>query len=338
MLGSPSSPVKGCPPSRPGVGWRVKVVRFGVYSGDPLLVERHVRARLEAFGPARRITLFGDEITPKRLLLEIQTPDLFGEKRAVVVRWADPLRDERELLRLRFGPPEGVAVFLLGEDLRGPLAEHAEEAQHFPRPTGRALHELCAALMEEAGLAVHPFVVELLVEASGRDTLRLAQEIQKFALWKGGRLPRSRIPELCFFAQPQPYGFLDAVGGGDRGAALAALDKLLRARWNPQALFHLLVGHVRALLLALSAEAAGQTPEGPGWLARRRLRQAHQHGEARLIQALALLQELDLRLKLGEVEAEDALHLFILRWMPPAPGPSAPRPCAPKSVGTRQEP
>jgi DNA polymerase III delta subunit len=256
---------------------------------------------------------FGDEITPSRVLLEAKTADLFGEEKAVVVRRADPLRGERELARaLAAGLPQGVAVFFLGEDLRGPLAEAAEEAEHFPRPSGKALRELCETLMREAGLPVHSFVVDLLVEAAGGDTLRLAQEVEKFAIWKGGKLPRSRLPELCFFGQPQPFGLLEVLG--ERKEAFAALSKLLRARWNPQALFYLVVSHIRALLATLSAEEAHGSLEGPDWLIRRRLLQARRLGEAKLIQALCLLQELDLRIKLGELSPEDALQLFIWQW------------------------
>lgn len=292
-------------------------VRFGVYSGDQFLAERRLRERLGALGPVRKLLFFGDETTPERLLLEVQMPDLFGEGRAIVVRRADPLRGERDLaLALRANLPEKVGIFFLGEDLRGPLANSAEEAEHFSRPSGPGFRELCETLLQEAGLNVHPYVVDLLVEAAGGDTLRLAQEVQKFAVWKGEKLPRSRLFELCFYGQPPPYEFLDAVGGGDRRTALLALDKLLRTHWNPQILFHVLVSHMRGLLAALSAVTAKENPEGPDWLIRRRLSQARRHGEGRLIVGLALLQDMDVRIKLGELEPEDALHLFILQWVP----------------------
>jgi len=294
----------------------VALVRFGVYSGDPLLVERRLRERLSSLNQPRKVVCFGDEITPSRVLLEAKTADLFGEEKAVVVRRADPLRGERELaLALAAGLPHGVAIFFLGEDLRGPLAEAAEEAEHFPRPSGKALRELCEILMREAGLPVHSFVVDLLVEAAGGDTLRLAQEVEKFAIWKGGKLPRSRLPELCFFGQPQPYGFLEVLG--ERKEALAALSKLLRARWNSQALFYFVVSHIRALLATLSAHEANASLDAPDWLIRRRLLQARRFGEGKLIQALCLLQELDLRIKLGELSPEDALQLFIWQWAQP---------------------
>ncbi|MCS7216885.1 MAG: hypothetical protein N2507_04690 [Candidatus Bipolaricaulota bacterium] len=292
------------------------MVRFGVYSGDPFLAERQLRRRLGELGPASRAVLFADEVPPERILLEVGSADLFAAGKAVVVRRADALRGERELAEaLRRGLPPGVAVFFLGEDLRGPLFQAAEEAQHFPRPTGKALRELAAELLREHGLPAHPFLVDLLVEAAA-DPLHLHQEVQKFALWKGGRLPRARLGELLFFSQPQPYGFLDAVGSGDRRQALAVLARLLRARWDPQALFHLVVNHVRQLLWALSAAESGEEPPGPEWLAQRRLAQARRHGQARLVQALALLQELDLKVKLGELDFPGALEAFILQWPP----------------------
>jgi DNA polymerase III delta subunit len=95
-------------------------VRFGVYSGDPLLAERRLEARLRDLGPVRREAFFADEITPERLLLEVQTPDLFGESRAVVVRWADPWRGERELAQaLRTRLPDGSGCVFLGPRFAG---------------------------------------------------------------------------------------------------------------------------------------------------------------------------------------------------------------------------
>ncbi len=292
------------------------MVRFGVYSGDPLLVERQLRMRLSQLGPVPRLAIFADEVPPARILLEVGSFDLFAAGKAVVVRHADVLREERTLAEaLKKGIPPGTALFFLGEDMRGPLFQAAEEAQHFPRPTGKALRELAAQLLQEFQLPPHPFLVDLLVEAAG-STLHLYQEVQKFALWQGEKLPRSRLMEILFFAQPQPYEFLNAVGAGDRIQALAILSKLLRARWDPQVLFHLLVNHMRQLLWALSAAESGEEPRGPGWLAKQRLGQARLHGQGRLIQALVMLQELDRQIKLGETDFALALQSFILRWPP----------------------
>ncbi len=296
-------------------------VRFGAYWGDPLLAERALARALVAFGPARRIVLFGDEIGPDRLLAELSAHDLFGERRAIVVRRADPLRGEGRLVRaLRGGLPPDLALFLLGEDLRGPLAELAEETTGFPTPTGRDLRELAVALLKEADAPREGFVVDLVVEASGGDTLRLAREVEKLCLWKGARLSPEVLARLLFFSGGPPYPYLDAVGTRDVPTALRELNSLFKGPTSAPALFFALVGHVRALLSAHGARQAGRVPPGPAWLVRRRLAQARAWGEVGLVDLLARLQDLDLRVKTGQLRPEDALVLATLRLAQPSRG------------------
>ncbi|MGY4707584.1 DNA polymerase III subunit delta [Candidatus Bipolaricaulota sp. J31] len=297
-------------------------MRFGVYSGDPFLAERALRRRLAQLGEAERILLWGDEAGAEGVLEALGTPLLFGggKLRAVVVRRADPLAGDQRLIKaLRSGPPEGVALFLLGEEIKGPLANAAEEFIHFRKPTKTELRELAVELMREAGLRVHGFVVDMLVEACGGDAMRLAREIEKLSLWKGGKLPRDRIPELFYFAEPAPFGFLEGIGWRDLTGALRELSVLLKRGWDPQRIFFLLAGQVRALLLARAALDGEAQPEGPDWLWRRRLQQAKGFTKKELLELLCLLQELDLKIKRGEMTPNAALYLFTLRAVPGVP-------------------
>lgn len=296
-------------------------VRFGVYWGDPLLAERALARALAALGPARKVVLFGDEPCLDRLLGELSAHDLFGEERAILVRRADPVgREERLARALRGGVPSHVALFLLGQDLRGPVAQLAEEAAGFPTPTGKALREVAAALLKEANVPQPGFVVDLLVEAAGGDTLHLAREVEKLALWRGARLPPELLPRLFFFSGGPPYPYLDAVGGRDVPNALRELKALLDGGANPSSLFFTLVGHVRALLAAHGACQAGRAPAGPPWLVRRRLAQARAWGEGGLVELLVRLQNLDLRVKTGQLHPEDALQLATLQLAPASQG------------------
>jgi DNA polymerase III delta subunit len=227
--------------------------------------------------------------------------------------------DQRLFSALREGPPEGVAVFFLGEELKGPLAAAAEEFVHFGKPKKGELRDLAVELMREAGLRVHGFVVDLLVEACGGDAMRLAREVEKLSLWKGGRLPRDRIPELLYFAEPAPFGFLEGIGWRDLAGALKELSILLKRGWDPTRIFFLLAGQVRSLLLARAALDGEARPEGPDWLWRRRLQQARNFTKEELLEHLSLLQELDLRVKKGEMSPTCALYLFTLRVAPAPP-------------------
>jgi len=292
-------------------------IRFGVYSGDSLAVERILSRRLAELGEVERVTLFGDQVELGELLSQLSAMGLFGGERALIVRRADSLASSERLAQaLRDGPPPGTALFFLGEKLGGPLTRLAEEALHFPTPTGRELRALAGELLAEAGLPVHPFLVELLAEACGGDTLRLAREVEKLSLWRGEKLSRSTIPQLLFFAEPTPYAFLDAVGERRLSAALAELKKLLVSGWDPFRLFFVLLAHVRTLLAARAAWEEDRRPAGPDWLVRRRLAQARRFSLKELVELLARLQELDVRIKTGRVTPEGALYLFTLSLAP----------------------
>ncbi len=300
-------------------------VRLGAYWGDPFLVERAVERALRRIGPARRVILFGDEPCLDRLLGELGSADLFGEPRAIVVRRADALaEDERLARRLAGGLPSDLALFLLGETLKGPVVRLADEAMELPTPTGRALRALAAELLAEAGLPEAASLAEDLVAAAGGDTLRLAQEVEKLSVWTGAGLPRAQLERLLYASGGTPYAYLDAVGARRLPQALAELRALLEAGGNPSALFFSLVGHVRSLIAALAAQGAGRVPAGPPWLVRKRLAQAHEWGEARLIRSLASLQSLDLQIKTGQLSAEAALHRFTYGLALAAPGSTPP--------------
>ncbi|MGC9529859.1 MAG: DNA polymerase III subunit delta [Candidatus Bipolaricaulaceae bacterium] len=292
-------------------------VRFGVYSGDPLAVERTVAQRLQALGAVERIALFGDDVPVGQVLSELGTENLFQQDKALVVRRADALLAKEQLAdALEDGPPPHCAVFFLGERQRGRLPRLAQEAKHFPLPRGRALRALAADLLEEAGLPAPRFLVDMLAEAAGGDTLHLAREVEKLVLWEGERLARFQVPRLLFFAEPRPYAFLDAVGERDLATALAELGRLLSSGWDPFRLFFVLAAHLRALLTTLAAVADGRTPPGPGWLARRRLHQAQRYSAAELVGLLARLQQLDMLIKTGRCAPRDALFQFILGLEP----------------------
>ncbi len=299
-----------------------KPVRFGVYSGDPFLAERAMQRRLAELGEVEPVLLWGDEATAIDVLEALGTSLLFGGRgmRAVVVRRADPLAgDQRLIAALRGGPPEGVAVFFLGEEIKGPLATAADEFIHFKRPTKAELRELAVELMREAGLRIHGFVVDMLLEACGGDPMRLAREVEKLALWKGGKLRREAIPELFYFAEPAPFGFLEGIGWRDVLGAMRELTQLLKRGWDPNRIFFLLVSQVRALILARAALEGEPLPGGPDWLWRRRLQQARNFTKKELLELLSSLQELDLKIKQGQMDPVSALYLFTLRLAPVPP-------------------
>ncbi len=289
-----------------------QVVRFGAYSGDPLLVELRLRERLAQLEAAVE-PRFGDEITPEALSSELLTSDLFGGKRALVVRRAEPLAKSAKLAAaLEAGLPEDVALFLIGKELRGSVIRRAEEQEHFPQPKRPQVRALARRLLTEAGLTPTPPMVEILAEACGTDTLRLAREVDKLSLWRERPLSPEEAAALLFAAQPVPYPLLDRIGARDVRGALGELAPRLTGPDAAFSLFFLVASHVRTLLAARAALDAGEQPAGPAWLARRRAEQARNFSLQELIELLAVLQELDLKIKNGEATPHGALTWFTL--------------------------
>ncbi len=293
------------------------MVTFGVYWGDPLGAERRLAQRLSELGDAEREVLFGDEVAPGEIVERLGIQGLFSQARTLIVRRADPLARAAELAEaLSAGPPPGTAVFFLGNDLSGPLAKLAQEAERFSSPSFRELRRLAATLLSEQGLPPREDLVEALVEACRGDTLRLAREVEKLSLWREEIEQGRDLSGLVTTGELTPYAFLDALGGGRVEAALGELRRLRGAGWDPLRLFFLLVSHLRALLATLAAWEDGRTPAGPEWLARRRLAQARRLGQGKLIELLARLQELDHAIKTGALKPWWALELFTLELAP----------------------
>ncbi len=280
-------------------------------------MERALATRLRNLAPVERIPLAGDAYTPQELATEVMTPSLFGERRALVVRHADDLvRSQRLARALADGLPPDTALFLLGNHLRGPVVREAEEAEHFRPPKGRTLRALAKELLEEAGLPAHAVLLDLLLACCGsgkeQETLRLAREVEKLALWKGEKLPRDALPQLVFAAQAPPFPLLDALGSRDVPTALAELRRLVRGPAEAFPLFFMVVGHVRNLLIVRDALDRGTQPPGEPWLVRRRIAQANRFTQQELIELLEQLQELDVKIKSGGISAPDALVYFTL--------------------------
>lgn len=289
-------------------------MRFGVWWGDPWGVEQALSQALATLGAPEREVLFGDELPLGELLSHLGTAGLFSRERVLVVRRADSLAKSKRLAQaLAGGPPPGLAVFFLGQDLRGPLVRVAQDARYFPPPNARELRGLAKQLLRQSGLPFSPQLVELLVEACGGDALRLSREIEKLSLWVGEGLPPEKLAGLLFSAAPPPYGFLDALFLGQLPQALRHLHKLLSSGWDPFRLFFLLVMRVRHLIVARAAFEEGRPPEGPDWLAKKRLAQARRFTLPQLIELLKRLQELDFRIKTGGLTPEAALWLFTLQ-------------------------
>jgi len=175
--------------------------------------------------------------------------------------------------------------------------------------------ELLAFLRREAtrqGLALEPAAAELLAERIGPELLALRQELAKAALLAGPgqRVRREHVAAGSEDVAEEPiWDLTDAIGGGDAGAALALLAKLLRAGAVPPVLLGALASHFRRLLRIRSGEQIA----GPPFLRRKLETQARRYSPARLQGAMRAIHDTDRALKgEGALAPELALERLVI--------------------------
>jgi len=306
-----------------------------LFTGDDFLRERAVRgkiAEIKENSPEpdlSEVHLDGEELDNERLLEELFTPSLFAPGKLILIRRADRLPEEAGLIRLlEQGLPQGFFLLLSAEklDRRSKLysliAERGE-VEEFPRPDRRSLPRLVRELLREKGIELTEEALRFLLETIEPELHHLANEIEKLALYPHrGPLGLEEFQGLLFGGRgPGLFSFLEELGNR-RPQALSSLRRLLNGGEEPNKLFFMIAGEVRALLAVKSLAGEGrnsqkiaaETGQYP-WLVKRRLAQVENFSEDELIELIYLLHREDTRIKRGEAEPEEALHRIALAFI-----------------------
>jgi DNA polymerase-3 subunit delta len=305
-----------------------------LFTGDDFLRERAIQRKIAELKEARlggsakldEVHLDGEGLTNERLLEVLFTPSLFASGKLVLIRRAEKLPEGAGLVRLlERGLPEGFFLLLSAERLEPGsklLALIAEqgEVEDFPKPDRRSLPKLVKELLQEQGVELTGEAFRYLLEALEPEPYRLANEIEKLTLYPHrGPLGPEDLKGLIFGARGAGiFPFLEELGSR-RPQALASLRQLLMEGEEPNRVFFMIAGEVRALLAvkALASEGrtlqeiAAETGQYP-WLVKRRLAQAQNFSEAELIELIYLLHREDALIKRGEAEPEEALYRIVL--------------------------
>jgi DNA polymerase-3 subunit delta len=130
----------------------------------------------------------------------------------------------------------------------------------FPHPTPLEARALAQLLARDAGLRLTADAMELLVEATGNNSTRIAIEIEKLGLLtgEGGPITIEQIQKMVPDARESTiFALVAAMGRRDRRGALEVLDTLVReGEYLPLAL-SFLAGQFRMAITAKEARLAG---------------------------------------------------------------------------------
>lgn len=306
-----------------------------LFSGDPYRCDQALVAReaaLIAEDPAiERHLLFGDEVDPASLAMELQSASLFSLGRHFVIRHVDGVKRPKPFAALLEETlPEGTFVTLLASDLQAtnPIAKASKSTGilvPLPSPRGRATHTAARAVLDARGIRLPEPALRLLVLQSGGSLLAIAGEADKLKALDGGAILDEDVARRLVFANAEQtvYALYDRLGEGDLRGALSELETL---RDNPGRVLGGAIRHlsrlvmIRLLLDRRTARADMASWIGqPDWLLKRTIQQAKRRSLNELAHLLRTALRLDREIKRGLVAAADALLTLVLASTPLAP-------------------
>ncbi|MBI4433136.1 DNA polymerase III subunit delta [Candidatus Uhrbacteria bacterium] len=197
-------------------------------------------------------------------------------------------------------------------------------AYEFAPLEGAALAAWVRERIAAAGVTIDPAALRALITEVGGDGWRMVQEIAKLAAaaLAQGAAPEIRAALVQDLVATAPtsdvFGFLDAIGRGDRATALEKLRDLERTGTDPHYLVVMLTRQLRQLVMAADLLDAGAPPAQlaaalrvPPFVAQKIAMQVRGASLPRLRSLYPHLLELDRTLKSSRAPWEALLTLFV---------------------------
>ena len=150
--------------------------------------------------------------------------------------------------------PPAYAVFILATTELEKVPETVQsrcQVFEFKKPTRAVLSSMIAAVAKKEGYTLAPDAAELislLAEGSYRDALSVLQKV--FAATEGKSLSRETVEAATGAPKrEQVHALIHALAGGERGTALAAIEKAAKAGADMKLFLELVLEALRATLL-----------------------------------------------------------------------------------------
>jgi DNA polymerase III subunit delta len=288
---------------------------YVITSEQPLLVDRAVRALLEAsVPPAMRgfnYDVIEGKATGSRIVAAAQTLPMMAQRRMVLVRDLAVIAaaELTPLIEYLASPNPSTVLVLLTSKLDKRIKFYAAAAK-----AGK-VHELwppknlvpwIRAEAQARGAKLEPDAVSRLAEAVGGDLARLALSIDQLSLYAGDRaVTVDDVEDLVADTRERSiFELTDSLGAGDLTRSLAAVGALCDQRQSGVGVVVMLARHVRQLALCQVA-IAERTPRNelpsligaPPFVIDRIMQSARHWTPAALARASVRLSEADRTLK-----------------------------------------
>jgi DNA polymerase III subunit delta len=209
------------------------------------------------------------------LIAAIPAMSLIAERRYLladrVERW-NRKQVEAVAAALADLPPETTVVLAAREEppkvkapkkLAGAVEKAGGEVFSFEAPAARALPKWLRDEAARRGFELEPDAARLLIERMGRGTVRLANELDRLALWagEGGSVTVEDLREMVAdTSEEMVWNLSDAIVEGRAGAAVRLADRLTSQGERLPTIVYGAAGRLRKAHQAATELEAGRAP------------------------------------------------------------------------------
>jgi len=242
----------------------------------------------------------------------------------IVVFWEEKGRgpsSERRVRPTKKTKKGAGATTKRGDPLFPALLQRANHVQEFAPLEGVALTRWVRDQVKARDGSIAPDATRELVSVVGPDCWRMRNEIEKLTLAAAGApITVAMVRDLVAAASPEDiFGFVDAIGRGDRAAAVRILRELESSRADPLRLLGMIHRQLRLLVMAAdlldrgvpASQLAAELGVHP-FVAQKIAQQARTSPLAVLRALYPRLLDLDRRMKSSRAPWGALMELFIL--------------------------
>jgi DNA polymerase III subunit delta len=165
-------------------------------------------------------------------------------------------------------PPDLTLVLIARDKAPAKLAKAVKaangEIHEFEAPKAREMPRTLVADAERLGFRLEPGAARLLVDRMGANPVRLANELQRLALWAGdgGAVASADLEEMIAdTSEAAVWSLSDALLEGDAAAALRIGEQLIEQGENVTGLIYGLASRLRGACAAAAQLEAGVPPK-----------------------------------------------------------------------------
>lgn len=289
--------------------------------------------------------LDGRQVTVEQLRSVCETVPFLSEKRLVIVeglferfdsgnktgrkkssRQPEPSEEYRAIADGIKQLPEFTELVLIGGGIKAgnPLFRELSamtEVKSFPRLKQSQLSQWIMQRVKGVGGSISPQAINLLIRFVGNDLWIMANEVDKLALFTGGRrVEEADVRAVVSYAQEaNVFAMIDAVLEFRVGVAQELLQQLFKQGIAPAQLLVMLSRQVRIIFQIKEMRGRkksrmdiqnklGLTSD---FVLRKAWDQADRYSPARLREVYHRLLETDISIKTGKLEGELALNILI---------------------------